>query len=64
MKFDSPKIIQNAYIKCYRLNVLMNTNLKIGTLGVILGSSVGLWYRSNSRYRDNRKSCRSSTCSR
>ena len=38
MKFDSPKIIQNAYIKCYRLNVLMNTNLKIATLGVILAA--------------------------
>ena len=38
MKFNSPKIIQNAYIKCYRLNVLMNKNLKIATLGVILGA--------------------------
>jgi hypothetical protein len=38
MKFNSPKIIHNAYIKCYRLNVLMNKNLKIATLGVILGA--------------------------
>ena len=38
MKFDSPKIIQNAYIKCYRLNVLMNTNLKIAAMGVILAA--------------------------
>ena len=38
MKFNSPKIIHNAYIKCYRLNVLMNKNLKIGTLGVILAA--------------------------
>jgi hypothetical protein len=38
MKFNSPKIIHNAYIKCYRVKVLMNKNLKIATLGVILGA--------------------------
>jgi len=40
MKFVSPKIIHNAYIKCYQLNVLMNRNLKVATLGVILAAAL------------------------
>jgi hypothetical protein len=40
MKFVSPKIIHNAYIKCYHLNVLMNRNLKVATLGVILAAAL------------------------
>jgi hypothetical protein len=40
MKFVSPKIIHNAYIKCHQLNVLMNRNLKVATLGVILAAAL------------------------
>ena len=40
MKFVSPIIIHNAYIKCYQLHVLMNRNLKVATLGVILAAAL------------------------
>ena len=40
MKFTSPKIIHNAYIKYYQLHVLMNRNLKVATLGVILAAAL------------------------
>ena len=40
MKFISPKIIHNVYIKYYQLCLLMNRNLKVATLGVILAAAL------------------------